>query len=162
MNCSLEQLLISLYKQTLLPQIISLGKTFDYTAPIDIQKGDSTRTIHLIEETKTGRAADRLIVFRTFAITAYEFVKNDSSYSSIKTAPVVQLLFHIRNASLNNNRFKLDKTILAEPLEWKGKRLTTRRNGRECFHKFIYYGDLFAILEEISQLMEHAGTINAD
>lgn len=93
-------------------------------------------------------------IYSAYAIAAYEILKSWEGFKAISSKTEIQLLKHIKNASLNNNRFILNKDLLPETLIWKKKKLTTRRNGKECFFAFLGVGNLFSLLEDVQKILK--------
>ena len=81
-------------------------------------------------------------LYSIFSIAAYELLCTFEHFDKIADKPEVLILKHVRNSSLNNNYFILDKETLPSPLIWIKKKLTIRRNGKECFFKFLGVSDI--------------------
>jgi len=93
------------------------------------------------------------MILNTFSISAYEVLSNWENFKNIEEEPPVVFLKHIRNASVNQNIFILDKEILPNSIIWRDKKLTIRRNRKDCFVRFMGYGDLVVLFEDIYKIL---------
>ena len=95
-------------------------------------------------------------IYCIFSIAAYEILISWTDYQLIADKTEILFLKHIRNASLNDNRFILNKEVLPSILVWRRKKLTTRRNGKECFFAFLSIGDLFVLFDDIVNILKQS------
>jgi hypothetical protein len=94
-----------------------------------------------------------IIMHSTFSVMAFQTLKKWDQFYKLSAEPAIKLLEHISTASVNNNRFILNKTNLPEKVVWRNKKLTICRNGKECFFKFMNSVDLPTLFEDINQLL---------
>jgi hypothetical protein len=93
------------------------------------------------------------------ALFAYETLKVDAKFESIKNQVPVQFLYHLRNASAHGNRFNFfrdrNRTRFRDPgtVQWNKKTIDKALQDMPAFPDFFAAGDFAYLLEDVSQLM---------
>lgn len=111
-----------------------------------IQSEDATKEVGTI-------ACCMIVVF------AFESLKNDPKYDSIKSLETITFLRHLRNAAAHGNRFSFINTKSHSKIDpgsvtWRKKTITAELENAKAFPDFISHGDIPYLLEDISKILK--------
>jgi hypothetical protein len=117
----------------------------------------------LLDESASGVAPVRTTAmanaYRVCTIVAKDAVWEHADFRPVLQSPELQFLRHLRNASAHGNSFywgqgnQRQRTLASLPLTWRGKRIESALEGATLYFDFLSPGDLFVLLEDISQLV---------
>lgn len=94
---------------------------------------------------------------KAMAILTYDFLSLSSYNAKINRDNEFQFLRHIRNGAAHNNKFNLKdeqgnwKIEKNEVIEWNGKKITQKLQGKKVFNDFISIFDIFLLAKQFSE-----------
>ena len=90
-----------------------------------------------------------------FTIAIKDILWEEPDFELHLESPEMQFLYNLRNAAAHHGKFKFnDQTLKKLPVTWKGRTITKELEGKSPYDNFLKPGDLFVLLEDISNLVK--------
>lgn len=97
---------------------------------------------------------------KAMSILTYDFLSNSKYNNQINRDNDFQFLRHIRNGAAHSNKFNLKdekgnwKIEETEAIEWNGKKINRKIQGKEVFNGFISVFEIFLLVEDFSNKLK--------